>query len=102
MPILTKNLSINDYGLWVQIIITIEIISNVANAGLSLTMVRFLPSMKEKKNIQDIFYSLTSVIVSANIGIATIIYLFADSIATILFNENVLVVKILSRIAINC
>ncbi|UGV41941.1 polysaccharide biosynthesis C-terminal domain-containing protein [Methanococcoides orientis] len=100
LPILTKNLSINDYGIWVQIIITIEIISNVANAGLSLTMVRFLPSIKEKKNIQDIFYSLTSVILFTNICIAIVLYLFADSIATILFNENVWAVKILSLIVI--
>ena len=42
LPILTKTLPIGEYGIWVQIIVTITLISPVAGLGLPYTMVRFL------------------------------------------------------------
>ena len=41
LPILTKGLSITEYGTWVLIMTTIALIPNVANLGLPYTMVRF-------------------------------------------------------------
>ena len=56
LPILTKTLPIEEYGLWVQIIVTIGLILPFANMGLSPAIVRFLAAEKDKKKIQEGFY----------------------------------------------
>ena len=47
LPLLTKNLPTSEYGVWVQISVTIGLITTVALLGLPYSMVRFLPSAKE-------------------------------------------------------
>jgi len=48
LPIITKNLTIVDYGIWVQINTTIGLIPNIANLGLFYSMLRFLSAEKDK------------------------------------------------------
>jgi|GEM_PF-4903873 len=49
LPVLTKNLPIEEYGAWVQIMATIGLIAPLAEMGLSYTMVRFLAAEKDKR-----------------------------------------------------
>jgi O-antigen/teichoic acid export membrane protein len=58
LPLLTKNLPTSEYGVWVQISVTIGLIPAVALLGLPYSMVRFLPSVKGREAIQEIFYSM--------------------------------------------
>ncbi len=46
IPILTKNFSANDYGIWVQVITTFFLITSIAGLGLPYTIVRFISNEK--------------------------------------------------------
>lgn len=98
LPILTKNISIIDYGIWAQVMVTLGIVPNLMILGLPGAMVRFLPSVKTKEELQDIFYSFLSVVTVTGMLAAFAIYILSGSIANLLFNGNSLIVEILSLI----
>lgn len=98
LPILTKNLSIQAYGYWILIGVTIGMVTNIAMLGLPFTLVRFLAPLNEKEKIQEIFYSLYFLVICVSILISSIVYLFSDKIAYLLFDGNILIVKIMSII----
>ncbi|MCX6681135.1 MAG: oligosaccharide flippase family protein [Methanothrix sp.] len=96
LPLLTKNLPISEYGVWVQISVTIGLIPAVALLGLPYSMVRFLPSAKGRENIQEIFYSMAAIIAIAGLVAATGIFLLAEPIASALFDGRQNIVEALS------
>ena len=75
LPILTKNLTINEYGVWNQIIVTISLITAISTLGLTYTMMWFLPSIKEKLKIKEEYYSLFLVVVISSLLISLIFFL---------------------------
>jgi O-antigen/teichoic acid export membrane protein len=95
LPILTKNLSIENYGIWAQIMVTIGIVPNVALLGLPYTMVRFIPALESQENLQETFYSLFSIVLFSTIITSTLLYLFSKQIAGLLFEGNLIVTHIL-------
>lgn len=88
LPILTKNLSIDDYGLYVQIIVTITLLSTFLLLGLQNSMVRFLPSLPKAEEIQDGFYSIFFTIAIISFIGSIFILLLSDPISEALFNNN--------------
>ncbi|WP_244603564.1 lipopolysaccharide biosynthesis protein [Methanococcoides sp. AM1] len=98
LPILTKNIPIEEYGMWAQINVTIGIVPTVVLLGLPYTMVRFLPSIEKKRNVQDFFYSLFVIILITTSVTTILIYNFSETIASILFDSKIIIVKILSLI----
>ena len=94
LPLLTKNLPTSEYGVWVQISVTIGLITTVALLGLPYSMVRFLPSAKGRENIQEIFYSMAAIIALAGLAVATGIFLLTEPIASALFNGRQNIVKL--------
>ena len=71
LPLLTKTLGAHDYGIWVQAQVTISLITIVAMLNLPYAMMRFLAAKKDKREIQEGFYSailsvfLTTVVASS-------------------------------------
>lgn len=98
LPILTQNLSIEEYGIWVQITVTSSLISTFANLGLPYTMVRYLSSENDKKIIRDVFYSIMLIIVIINLLITSIFFLLSQPLSTLLFGGDVAVTRITSFI----
>ena len=96
LPLLTKNLPISEYGVWIQISVTIGLIPAVALLGLPYAMVRFLPSAKGQENIREIFYSMAAIITLAGLVASVAIYLLAEPIATALFDGRLIIVQYLS------
>lgn len=96
LPILTKNFSAQNYGVWVQLMVTIGLIPNITTLGLPFTMVRYLASEKIKKNVQAGFYTIfwTVLIVSSLASILLIIS--ANELARLLFNNYSSIVIILA------
>ncbi|AKB18823.1 flippase [Methanosarcina sp. WWM596] len=98
LPILAKNLLIEEYGIWAQVMVTIGIFPGIVMFGLPYTMVRFLSGLKTQEDIQETFYSIFFLVVFTS-GIASLLFfIFSETIASILFDKNVFVVKILSLI----
>jgi O-antigen/teichoic acid export membrane protein len=98
LPVLTKNLPIEEYGIWAQIMVTIGLVPSLVMLGLSYTMVRFLPSLKKKEEIQEVFYSILFLILLTSLIASLLIYIFSKPLAYILFESNVTIVKVLSII----
>lgn len=96
LPLLTKNLPASEYGVWVQITVTIGLVPAVALLGLPYTMVRFIPSVDDKKKVQEIFYTMAIAISMAGLAASSIIFILARPIASALFDERVTIVQALS------
>ncbi len=71
LPIITKNFTTSDYGVWVQITTTIALLPNVATLGLPYTMVRFLSAEKDIEKIREGFYSLAGVVLISTTTISS-------------------------------
>ncbi|MCL2116150.1 MAG: polysaccharide biosynthesis C-terminal domain-containing protein [Methanobrevibacter sp.] len=99
IPIITKNLSTADYGIWAQVNTTIALMPNIANLGLPYTMVRFLSAEKDKNKIKESFYSMLAVVFTISLAISGIFLIFQDLIANSIFGGNVEVVYITAIIS---
>jgi O-antigen/teichoic acid export membrane protein len=95
IPILTKSLSIEDYGTWVLLTVTIGLIPSLVMLGLPYTMVRFLAAIKNREEIQEGFYSIAIVVAIIAFLTSITLFLLSDQIATVFFNNQILVTQIL-------
>jgi O-antigen/teichoic acid export membrane protein len=98
LPIMTKNFSISDYGIWVQINAMISLLPNIVTLGLPFTMVRFLSAEKDTDKIKDGFYSIVIIVLISTTIASSLLFLFSKSIASAIFNGDVNVVMLLSII----
>ena len=98
LPILTKTLPIEEYGIWAQISVTIGLIPLVVMLGLPYTMVRFLAATKKREEIQEGFYSIAFIVVVTSAITSFLLFLFSKPIAASLFDNNFTIVRILSLI----
>ena len=65
IPIITKNFSTSDYGVWAQVNTLIALVPNIVNLGLPYTMVRFLAAEKDKTIIKESFYSMMALVLAS-------------------------------------
>lgn len=98
LPILTKSLPVEDYGIWAQVNVTINLASVVICLGLSASMVRFMAASSSREEIQECFYSILAVVMLTGISAMLLIFCLAEPIAGALFNGNVAVTRALAVI----
>lgn len=96
LPVLTKNFTVDEYGIWVQFNVSIMLIPNIATLGLYYSMMRFLPAEEEKNKVRDGVYSILIMVLVTSFVLAIIIYLLSPFLANILFDGNIFVVRILA------
>ena len=67
ISVFTKGRPLEDYGLWVQINVSLALIPGLTCLGLPYTMVRYIAGEKDKNKIKETIYSilLTVLIVNA-------------------------------------
>ncbi len=94
LPILTKNLSAHDYGIWVQIIVTVSLFQGLSFFGLTHAMTRFLSGEDDKERIQEGFFSTVFFIFLITSIISLFIILFPDILAKNFFDGDVNIVRI--------
>jgi O-antigen/teichoic acid export membrane protein len=95
LPVLTKALSVANYGSWSLILVTTALVPVVVSLGLQFSMIRFLGPMKDKYEIKELFYSLGFVILVGSSIASGLFYLFANQIAASFFNGDLAVALIL-------
>ena len=98
IAILTKTLGAHGYGLWSQAMVTIELIQSLATLGLPYTLVRFLAAENNKKEIQEGFFSVITLIFFVTLAIAFLLITFSDIFAERLFDGASEVVKMVALI----
>lgn len=99
IPIITKNFSTSDYGVWAQVNTLIALVPNVVNLGLPYTMVRFLAAEKDKNVIRQSFYSMMALVFASTVIMIAVFLIFANQIANALFDGSMQIMYIVTVIS---
>jgi len=100
LPLLTKTLGAQGYGIWSQVRATIGLAVPLAGLGLPFAMVRFLAAEKDKREIQEGFYSIVAIVLFNNLIIASFLIIFPDFVANHFFEGASQIVRITGFIAL--
>ena len=66
IPIFTKGRPLEDYGLWVQINVSLSLVPGLTCLGLPYTLVRYIAGEKDEDKIKEAVYSIFFVILVVN------------------------------------
>ena len=99
IPIITKNFSTSDYGVWAQVNTLVALVPNIVNLGLTYTMVRFLAAEKDKEIIRQSFYSMMALVLASTIVMIVVFIVFSTQIANALFDGSMQIMWIVTGIA---
>lgn len=102
LPILTKTLPIEEYGIWVQISVTILLLRPLATLGLPYTLVRFLAAEKNREEIQEGIYSISVLILALSLILSVFLILIAEPFSSFLGGGKELVIILALIIPIEC
>ena len=99
LPIITKILGAISYGIWSQLGVTVSLLTPIVLLGLPGALVRFLAAEKDKREIQEGFYSVLTLIFVFALTVALFLTIFSQSIANFFQCSSVLI-KILALIVL--
>jgi len=97
LPIITKLLGAQNYGVWTQLSVTLSLVSPLLLLGLPFSLVRFLAGRTDKKEIREGIYSVFFTIFFIGLFIVLIFLILAPSIGNFL-QAPPLFIKILAFI----
>ena len=98
LPILTKTLPIEEYGIWVQVTVTISLLSPLALLGLNSAMVRFLAAETDKKKIQEGFYSMAIFTLFTSLFASILLFILSEPFAASFLGDRANLMLIISLI----
>ncbi len=98
LPILTKSLTADNYGIWIQASVTITLIPAFVSLGLPYAMVRYMASEKDKKTIKENFYSIIFTVMTVSLITSALMFILSGPIAKLLFGGNVFIAQMLACI----
>ena len=84
IPILTKFLGAEQYGIWAQFSITLNFIVPLAILSLPNALIRFLPGTKSEKEIQEQVWSTNLFVLGITLCLAILLIIFARQLGGIL------------------
>ncbi len=84
IPLLTRFLGAEDYGVWSQIKITTILLSSVGILGLELGLIKFISGKSDKKDINLIFSTAFTTSLVSTLILSIFIIIFAENFAVIL------------------
>ncbi len=84
LPIITKILGAENYGIWSQLVNTMSLIVPFTFLGLQTSLIRFVPSGKDKKEVQEGVYSVLILTFFIALVASLILIIFAGQLSLIL------------------
>ena len=94
IPLLTNNLSLDEYGLWGLIFTTCSLISPLTSLGLGTSMSRFVSSDLSKKNMSEGFFTVLIARLTITLVILIFFTFFSEKIANNFFESRHEIVSI--------
>ena len=85
LPILSKTLGAEAYGIWSQIYVTVQLLMFVAILELGSSMARFLPSETDKGKLSAGFFSTLSVASLTSILLSILVFILSEPLAAAVF-----------------
>ena len=102
MPIITKLLGPQNFGVWSQLVVTIALIAPLATLGLPYAMVRFLAAEKNKDKFRDGVWSVVAIVFCVALAVCLLIAAFSTPIAKFFGGDQILVQILALAIVIEC
>ena len=99
LPIITKILGAEDYGIWIQIKVAMGLLIPIAFFGLSDALLRFLSGEKNKEKIQEGIYSSLAFIFILTLAIGLFLAAFSGPVSGFLGFSSIFI-KLLSLLII--
>ncbi len=90
LPVITKTLGTNDYGLWVQVLVTISLLSSVAILGQSVTLLRFLRSGEDRKRISREYFGAFAIVAAFGAVLTAAMIALCVPLAEFIFQDGTL------------
>ena len=102
LPILTKTLGTELYGVWAQILVTISLLMPFGLLGLNNAMIRFFAGEKDENKIKNNFYAVFAVVSLFSALLALIIFVFSKPLAIAFFggSDSIIFVRMFAPILI--
>ncbi len=98
LPILTKQLSLADYGIWVLVLAAVTLMPLVVDLGLPGAMVRYLAVERERAVVQEGFYSVLLIVMGSACAVTLPLALLAPFIATGSLDGHTDVIRIMAAV----
>ena len=87
LPILTKTLSPDLYGVWVQIGVTIGLLLGFVTFGFQITVVRFLSGNEDKQRVSSLFHLMLGIILLNGLLFVLITFFFQNALSSFIFAD---------------
>lgn len=87
IPILTKLLGPDEYGMWIQLKVTLAFLAPVVLLGLSNAIVRFLGSEPDPRQVRDQFNASVVATIGLSVALAVILFACAEPVARVVFQS---------------
>ncbi len=94
LPIIAKTFGTEGYGIWSQIIVTLNLLTPILMLRLETACVRYLGSNKNKKSISKTFFSMMILIWSVVIFFIFLMLIFPYKFSFFIFGDENLVLYI--------
>jgi O-antigen/teichoic acid export membrane protein len=88
LPIITKTLGTVDYGLWIQVLVTISLLSSVATLGQGSTLLRFLRAKDQKRNMGREYFTVLYIMTLAGIAIVIAMVALSAPLSEFVFSSQ--------------
>jgi O-antigen/teichoic acid export membrane protein len=81
LPIITKQLGAENYGIWTQLMVSMGLICPVAILNLPWALIRFLAGEKDKKEIRDGVWSVSTTVLALSAVLSLFLILFSGPVS---------------------
>ncbi len=98
LAVLTKTIGAEGYGVWIQIIVTVDVLPVLVTLGLPVAMMRFFASANDRHAIREGFYSVLLIVLLSSIGVSAAFFFTANILANALFDNNKAVAMLLPAV----
>ena len=88
LPLLTKTLSQDFYGVWTQIILSLGLVPGILLVGFQTTAVRYLAGKSEARYVGAVFHGMLSLVLLNSIIGLTLATIFAKTISIFMFGDE--------------
>lgn len=87
LPILTKTLSPDLYGVWVQIGVTIGLLLGFVTFGFQMSVIRFLSGNEDKQRVSSLFHLMLGIVLLNGLVFILITSLFQNALSSLIFAD---------------
>ena len=87
LPILTKTLSPDLYGVWVQIGVTIGLLLSFVTFGFQVSIVRFLSGKEDKNRAGSLFHLMLGIVLLNGSLFVLITFFFQNALSSFIFAD---------------